>query len=423
MGVAPNDSGPAIDVRAVSKRYRLGASAPEGMLRDALSEGIRRLLGRGAPRDEAETILALDTVSLQVGQDEVVGVIGRNGSGKTTLLKLLSRITYPTSGELEVRGRVASLVEVGTGFHPELSGRENVYLNGSILGLKRREIEARFDEIVAYSGVEAFLDTPIKRYSTGMRLRLGFAVAAHLFPDVLLVDEVLAVGDAEFQAKCLATMNDVGRRGHTVLFVSHNLEAVESICPRTIWLDRGILRADGPSKEVIAEYLAAGATSGGHDLDLTDVSRAGTGEARILRMELLDGAGSSKEVTRTGDALRMRFTIEFERPVTSPYLGVAISTEFGALLAHPNTWTSGLELGHVDGGVVTVELHVPRLPLMPGTYPLTVWLNRHGDDVSVDWLEHITSLNVHAPDSDVIGRTLPRRTGAVHLDARWSRID
>lgn len=415
---------PAISVRGVSKRYRLGASQGEGMLRDVLVDGVKRLLGKGAPRSEAEHVWALKDLDLEVAGDEVVGVIGRNGSGKTTLLKLLSRITYPTSGSIDVRGRVASLVEVGTGFHPELSGRENVYLNGSILGLKRREIDARFDEIVEYSGVETFLDTPIKRYSTGMRLRLGFAVAAHLFPDVLLVDEVLAVGDAEFQSKCLATMNDVGRRGHTVLFVSHNLEAVESICPRTIWIDRGVLRADGPSKEVIAAYLAENATAGSHDVDLSEVrGRAGTGEGRFTRMEFLDADGAPHGAVRTGDDLVVRLSYTFEKPVQSPYVGMTISTEFGALVAHPNTWSAGLELGAVAPGSGVLELRIPRLPLMPGTYPLTLWLNRHSDDVSMDWLEHCATLTVHAPDPSVIGRTLPRRAGAVHLDSTWTAVD
>ncbi|MEM8710643.1 MAG: ABC transporter ATP-binding protein, partial [Planctomycetota bacterium] len=217
MSSGPSEREYAIRVSNVSKEYRLGVSQGEGMLREMITAGVKRLIGRGEPRKERESIFALKNVSLEVGKDEVVGVIGRNGSGKTTLLKLLSKITYPTAGDIDVRGRVASLVEVGTGFHPELSGRDNVYLNGSILGLKRREIDEHFDAIVEYSGVGGFLDTPIKRYSTGMRLRLGFAVAAHLYPDVLLVDEVLAVGDAEFQAKCLATLTDVGRRGHAVL--------------------------------------------------------------------------------------------------------------------------------------------------------------------------------------------------------------
>lgn len=411
---------PAIRVEDVTKTYRIGASQSERMLRDVIAGGVKRLIGRGGGAPSGETVDALSGVSLDVAPDEVVGVIGRNGSGKTTLLKLLARITWPTSGTIDVRGRVASLVEVGTGFHPELSGRENVYLNGSILGLKRREIAARFDEIVDFSGVEAFLDTPIKRYSTGMRLRLGFAVAAHLFPDVLLVDEVLAVGDAEFQAKCLRTMKSVGERGHTVLFVSHDLEAVESICPRTVWIDRGKLVADGPSREVIARYLSESSVQASSTVDLTEFAyRAGSGEAQFTAVEFLHADGSEARAIRTGDALTLRLRFRANETIRSPYFGVSIATEFGTLVAHPNTWSAGLEVGELSAGEHELELAIKSLPLMPGSYPLTLWMNRQSDDHSIDWLEGCATLAVHTPDPSVIGRTLPRRPGVVHLDAHW----
>ncbi|QDV10115.1 Teichoic acids export ATP-binding protein TagH [Planctomycetes bacterium Poly30] len=410
----------AIRLTAVSKEYRIGASQGEGMLRDALVGGAKRLLGRGPAKAEPKTVWALKDVSLEVAKDEVVGVIGRNGSGKTTLLKLLSKITYPTSGEIDVRGRVASLVEVGTGFHNELSGRDNIYLNGSILGLKRREIAEHFDAIVEYSGVGSFLDTPIKRYSTGMRLRLGFAVAAHLFPDVLLVDEVLAVGDAEFQAKCLATLSEVGRRGHAVLFVSHNLEAIESICSRTIWIDRGVLRMDGPSREVIAAYLKETAQANTAVIDLSQSEgRPGTGEARFRSMEFLAADGSPLEVIRTADEVTVRFHFEAHEEIQSPYVGLSMFTEFGTLVTHPNTWSAGLELGRVAPGQHTLDLHIRRVPLMPGRYPLTLWMNRHSDSESIDWLEQCATLTVHSPGKTVFERSLPRRTGAVLLDAEW----
>ncbi len=414
------DSKYAVRVQGVSKQYRIGASAAEGMLRDSITRGLKRLMGRDAKKDDAPTIWAVKDLSLDIGKEEVVGVIGRNGSGKTTLLKLLSKITYPTEGRIDVAGRVASLVEVGTGFHPELSGRENVYLNGSILGLKRKEIDARFDQIVEYSGVEAFLDTPVKRFSTGMRLRLGFAVAAHLFPDVLLVDEVLAVGDAEFQAKCLQTMGEVGRRGHAVVFVSHNLEAVENLCPRTIWLDRGVLRADGPSKDVIAEYLRETSVAPKGTIDLTEVDgREGTGEARFLGLEFLDASGTPPVATRSGDPLTIRLRYEILETVRGPYFGVTFNSEFGSIVANPNTWSSGVDLGVVEPGVYTLDLVIDRLHLMPGTYPITLWLNRHGDDISMDWLESCTVLQVAAPTAAVLPRPLKRRAGTVFLDAKW----
>ncbi len=408
----------------VSKEYRIGASQGEGMLRDALVGGAKRLLGRGTARAQHDTVWALKGVDLEIAKDEVVGVIGRNGSGKTTLLKLLSKITYPTSGEIDVRGRVASLVEVGTGFHNELSGRDNIYLNGSILGLKRREIEEHFDAIVEYSGVGAFLDTPIKRYSTGMRLRLGFAVAAHLFPDVLLVDEVLAVGDAEFQAKCLATLSEVGRRGHAVLFVSHNLEAIESICSRTIWIDRGALRMDGPSREVIAAYLKETAQANTAIVDLSGAEgRPGTGEARFSAMQFLARDGQPLDVIRTADEVTVRFQFEAFEAIQSPYIGLSIFTEFGTIVTHPNTFSAGFELSKIEPGKHTVDLHVDRLPLMPGRYPLTLWMNRHSDSESIDWLEQCATLTVHSPGSSVFERSLPRRTGAVLLDAEWRLVE
>ncbi|MEM9381615.1 MAG: ABC transporter ATP-binding protein [Planctomycetota bacterium] len=402
---------------ALSKQYRIGADRGEVMLREALVRALTRPF-RGPSEDEL--IWALRDVSLEVGEDEVVGVVGRNGSGKTTLLKLLSRITYPTSGSVRVEGRVASLVEVGTGFHNELSGRENVFLNGSIMGLKRREIAEHFDAIVEFSGVGRFIDTPIKRYSTGMRLRLGFAVAAHLFPDVLLVDEVLAVGDAEFQQKCLDTLHDVGRSGRTVLFVSHNLEAVESLCPRTIWIDRGRLRMDGPSREVIASYMEETTTGHAASVELgEDAHRTGGREARFTRIEFLDAAGRPKDAVQSGDALTLRLHYHAERAIRQPYFGLILSTEFGALVAHPNSWTDGLEVGSIGPGDGSIDLVIDRLPLMPGAFPITLWMNRHSDSQPIDHLDHCAVLTVKPPEGDLIGRILERRTGAVYLDSRW----
>ncbi|HMF12188.1 MAG TPA: ABC transporter ATP-binding protein, partial [Gemmataceae bacterium] len=246
-------------------------------LREALSGFLRRPSRRD---DDNESIWALRDVSFQVPRGEVIGIIGRNGAGKSTLLKILSRITTPTGGSIKVRGRVSSLLEVGTGFHDELTGRENVYLNGSILGMRKREVDERFDAIVDFAGVERFLDTPIKRYSSGMRLRLGFAVAAHLDPDVLIVDEILAVGDAGFQKKCLDAMEGLHSGGRTVLFVSHNMVAVENLCSRAIWIDAGSVRMDGGAKDVIESYLAS---YGGAELSGTELqveNRVGSGEIR-----------------------------------------------------------------------------------------------------------------------------------------------
>jgi lipopolysaccharide transport system ATP-binding protein len=243
---------PAIEVRGVSKRYRIGHLAQP----TTLAERVVRALRNPFARDDRELLWALKDCSFDVARGDLVGIIGRNGAGKSTLLKLLSRITEPTEGEILMYGRVGALLEVGTGFHPELTGRENVYLNGTILGMRRREVAARFDEIVAFAEVERFLDTPVKHYSSGMYVRLAFAVAAHLEPEILIVDEVLAVGDSEFQKKCLGKMEEVAHAGRTVLFVSHNMQAIATLTKRTLVLDRGACVFDGPTAEGIAHYRA-----------------------------------------------------------------------------------------------------------------------------------------------------------------------
>lgn len=253
---------PAVSVREVAKRFELGrrevSGHPGENLRRRLAGSWTRLFGGGQLAEDPDVVWALDGVSFDVAPGEVVGIIGRNGAGKSTLLKILSRIVHPTRGEVDLRGRVGALLEVGTGFHPELTGRENIYLSGAILGMKKAEIGRKFDAIVAFSDVERFLDTQVKHYSTGMFTRLAFSVAAHLEPEILIVDEVLAVGDASFQRKCLAKMEDVGQQGRTVLFVSHNMPAITRLCPRTILLDRGKILHDGPSYEVAGAYLSSG---------------------------------------------------------------------------------------------------------------------------------------------------------------------
>jgi lipopolysaccharide transport system ATP-binding protein len=253
---------PAIEAEGLSKRYRIGElQASYGTIRESMVRAAKRV-ARREHRHHHEEIWALRDVSFQVAEGEVLGVIGRNGAGKSTLLKVLTRITAPSAGKAEIRGRVGSLLEVGTGFHPELTGRENVYLNGSILGMKRREITGKLPGIAEFAGIETFMDTPVKRYSSGMYVRLAFAVAAHLEPEILLVDEVLAVGDAEFQKRCLGRMEDLGQSGRTVLFVSHQMQAVAQLCDRAIWLEKGGVAQDGLSSDVVARYLQAGYGSG-----------------------------------------------------------------------------------------------------------------------------------------------------------------
>jgi len=283
----------AIQAEGISKQYRIGQfNAAYHTLRDTVSLGAQRVMGRREEAEERE-IWALKDVSFQVAEGEVLGIIGRNGAGKSTMLKILTRITTPTEGRAEIRGRVGSLLEVGTGFHPELTGRENIYLNGAILGMRRSEIRRKFDDIVEFSGVEKFLDTPVKRYSSGMYVRLAFSVAAHLEPEVLLVDEVLAVGDFEFQRRCLGRMEDLSQSGRTVVFVSHNLQAISRLCDRALLLEHGRATMDGASKDVVAHYLQ---TSGGAGsvVEWPDPEQApGTSVVRLRSVRVVDESGTT----------------------------------------------------------------------------------------------------------------------------------
>ena len=296
----------AVRVEGLGKEYRLGGPRERyTTLRDRLnklaSAPFRALLGRGERSEQNPPFWALKDVSFEVKRGEVVGIIGRNGAGKSTLLKILSRITEPTDGEVDIHGRVGSLLEVGTGFHPELTGRENVYLNGAILGMRRAEIARKFDEIVAFAEVEKFIDTPVKHYSSGMYMRLAFAVAAHLDPEILIVDEVLAVGDAAFQKKCLGKMDEVAQRGRTVLLVSHNLGVIQTLCRSVILLAQGEIHRMGPARDVVVEYLSM--VESVRSTAIADrADRIGVGRFRFVDLELLDGragrvTSSSRERT------------------------------------------------------------------------------------------------------------------------------
>ena len=291
---------PMIKVEDLSKQYRIGMrdDAAYRTLRDALAGAVADPFGRGRRKRLAaeRELWALDGVSFEVAPGEVVGVIGRNGAGKSTLLKILTRITEPTRGRVDLYGRVGSLLEVGTGFHPELSGRENVYLNGAILGMRRAEIERKFDEIVAFAEIERFLDTPVKRYSSGMYTRLAFSVAAHLDPEILLVDEVLAVGDYEFQKKCLGKMRDVSRAGRTVLFVSHNVGSISNLCSQVIWLDKGRVTAHGETEEVIGAYVSAGMSASSEVVWGDGEDAPGDGDVRLRSVRLMGKRGAASDL-------------------------------------------------------------------------------------------------------------------------------
>ena len=307
-----------------------------------------------------------------MGQGERLGIIGRNGAGKSTLLKILSRITHPTEGEVRLRGRVASLLEVGTGFHPELTGRENVYLNGTILGISKREIDARFNEIVEFAEVERFLDTPVKRYSSGMYVRLAFAVAAHLEPEILLVDEVLAVGDAAFQRKCLGKMSEVAKGGRTVILVSHNMVAIEELSTTVMWVDGGRIHRMGSPREVTSEY--AEASSGQTAGEINARSVTGDGTVELLSYRVLNAEGQERPLPRTGEDIRLRLTLRLDKPLRYVACGLSIWNERGVLMTSINSVQQGLELGPWPAGQQELEVTLRNVAFLAGRYRVDFWV-------------------------------------------------
>jgi lipopolysaccharide transport system ATP-binding protein len=406
----------AVTVENLSKSFVLG-SAAQPTLREIIMAALSR--ARRAEAKERSTVWALRDVSFEIEQGELVGIIGRNGAGKSTLLKLLSRITYPTRGGVKVVGRVGSLLEVGTGFHEELTGRENIYLNGSILGMRKREIDRRLDEIIAFADVERFIDTPIKRYSSGMRLRLGFSVAAHLDTDILFVDEVLAVGDAAFQRKCLNAMGELQYHGRTVLFVSHNMTAVEHLCPRSIWIEGGTVRQDGASSDVIREYMSASAGLKHATLDLQSASdRRGDGSIRYHGLEILDLEQNPVNLVRSGDGLRLRLHYEAFQQIANPIFGIRLHSSSGVFLTDVSTWNLGVELPSLAPGRGFVDLTIDALNLMPGRYFLSLWLSGSGA-ITYDVLEHCAALDVEPSNYYRSGRGIDGRFGLVVLPCRW----
>ena len=357
----------AVELRDVSKRYRLGEDHGANLKETIASLGSR-LVGRRRAKPPVEEVWSLRDIDLDVPEGQALGVIGRNGAGKSTLLKVLTRITEPTTGVSRTRGRVGALLEVGTGFHPELTGRENVYLNGAILGMTRKEMDRRFDEIVDFSGVERFLDTPIKRYSSGMYLRLAFSVAAHLEPDILVVDEVLAVGDAEFQRKCLGRMEEAEGEGRTVIFVSHYLDAVLRLCPTTVWLDAGRVVQAGPTSDVVAAYLSTTVQHMGAREFAADPAAA----AAITGVQALDPAGRSAVLLQRDEpvTLEVRFTVRMPLPT----LNVAVSVEnLRGVKVLDEAWFDSAPEDRGEPGQYVARVEVP--PVLPaGEYSVSAWV-------------------------------------------------
>jgi ABC-type polysaccharide/polyol phosphate transport system ATPase subunit len=350
----------------LGKSYQRGALQQSTLLRDHLSRALKSPLSVFR-RAKDETFWALKDVALEVREGEVLGLIGRNGAGKTTLLKILSRITRPTTGWAEIHGRVGSLLEVGTGFHPELTGRENTYLSGAILGMSKREIARKFDEIVAFAELEKFIDTAVKHYSSGMYVRLAFAVAAHLEPEILLVDEVLAVGDINFQKKCLGKMGDVARAGRTVVLVSHQLNQIRRLCHRVVWIDGGAVRQDGPTHEVVSAYESAMAR--GEANGQSQERGAGT-KARFLRWEIAEPRGSDAHVLTEIGHTSVKFTVEVDERVHKGVHGIALYSHDRELI-----WARAADNLVLECGEHEFSYTFPMLPLRPGAYhwQVSIW--------------------------------------------------
>ncbi len=385
-------------------------------------------LGSTNGEDRDDAIWALRDVSFEVRQGEVLGIVGNNGAGKSTLLKVLSRITCPTTGRASVQGRMGSLLEVGTGFHPELTGRDNIFLNGAILGMERSYIASRFDEIVDFAEVERFLDTPVKHYSSGMYLRLAFAVAAHLPAEILVVDEVLAVGDAGFQKKCLAKMSEVASEGRTILFVSHNLNAIQRMCPRSVLLQGGRLMADASTSDVLRQYLprAPDAPSPTKWIDLSLAQRTGTREVQIEAAQYRGDRAALDYHPYPDGPLELKLAIRSDRPRSIGGIGVALQGEAGAKLVSVDTLSLGV-VTPVETGRTVLGLRIESLHLSPGVYPVVLWVTGPLGRKVFDRVEAAFMLQVADPDTAVTqqqgpGQTtcrfevLPTESGAITAD-------
>jgi lipopolysaccharide transport system ATP-binding protein len=401
-------------IENLSKEYRLGVLNR----RTFFADFFHRTLGT-PPVQGASSFWALRNVSFEVREGEVLGILGRNGAGKSTLLKILSQITSPTSGRVLLGGRVASLLEVGTGFHLELTGRDNVFLNGAVLGMTHREVAAKFDEIVDFSGVEEFIDTPVKRYSSGMRVRLAFAVAAHLEPEILIIDEVLAVGDAAFQQKCLNKIGDVAEGGRTIFFVSHNAATVESLCTRGLVLEHGEVKFDGSQSDAIAFYAGNSAKAEVCLKDRTD--RTGTGEVRISRIELRDPAGPVLGSARAGQDVEVWLFFENHSKEAHPRLNarIKVTTALGLPVFTQSNQLVGTSYGGLpaEGAFVC---RIPRLPLAESVYRIDFFVtSEHRNGELFDALPNALEFQVEGGDFFGSGKMPPTTAGHTLVEAGW----
>lgn len=413
----------SIKVSGLGKKYAIGASHGRyESLRDSLTQAVQasfRRLGGRAARSESRNIWALRDVSFEITPGDVVGIIGRNGAGKSTLLKLLSRITEPTEGEIRLRGRVGSLLEVGTGFHPELTGRENIFLNGAILGMSRREIARKFDEIVSFAELEEFIDTPAKHLSSGMYMRLAFAVAAHLEPEILLVDEVLAVGDAEFQKKCLGKMGEVAGQGRTVLFVSHNMAAIQHLCSHCVVLKQGQIDFSGDSQAAIDFYLKNLGDKNINSELKSRHDRKGTQKLVFSQVQIADRQGNPLQMILSGQDAIFRFFYKssYENQTAAIRIAFNVFNQLGTLITNINSKDIGQTQMRV-GENGYFECIWPKMNLRSGLYTCNLFCEINGE--IVDWLQSAFQFQVEDGDYYQTGSTFDRSAGEIFVEYKWT---
>jgi lipopolysaccharide transport system ATP-binding protein len=420
---------PAIRIENLGKKYIIDCQQQQqySTLRDTIASGIGNLFKPVVDRQRKsdrhphqEEFWALKDISFEIKQGDRVGIIGRNGAGKSTLLKILSRITDPTCGQIFIKGTVSSLLEVGTGFHPELTGRENIFLNGAILGMSKTDIARKFDEIVDFAEVEKFLDTPVKRYSSGMYVRLAFAVAAHLEPEILIVDEVLAVGDSQFQKKCLGKMQNVAAEGRTVIFVSHQMAAINNLCSSCILLQGGELLFQGKTEQAITQYLESGNKSLGDSIENINDFRPSWAKPSITSARILDANGREQEIFALGADItfEMTFSSQSAPKLKSPVMGIVIdSTTFGTI-GGVNTRMTGFETNVVADGTISMCCTLKKTPFLPGNYTADIWLG----DGSIDLDTLAGYLSFRIEETDVYGTGCPpfSQMGVILLEPIWT---
>ena len=403
-----SEQAPVVSFQNVSKKFRFSKETPQSILEIFISAFSRK---SKREKDEGD-LWAVNDVSFDIYPGQAFGIVGRNGSGKSTILKLITRILRPTKGRIVVNGRMSALLELGAGFHQDLTGRENVYLNASLLGLTEEETSAKFDDILAFSELGEFIDMPVKHYSSGMYMRLGFSVAIHVEPDILIVDEILAVGDQPFQTKCIDAIMDMKRKGITIIFVSHDINLMKRLCTHILWVDKGVMQAIGPSDEVSMRYVEYSTMREGQQLLSTDFERFGTGEIEITKVRILNGDGTETANFVTGDSMSIEMEYIAHQTIPNPEFGLAIFRQDGVHINGPNTRLANVDLGDVQGsGIVRYE--VEHLPLLPARYQLTVAVHDGRFPHCYDYHKEAYSFRINSGGTE-------ETDGVVELRARWT---